>query len=77
VIRNLDDRFGLARISQAEVDGIGRAAPFLFIVMALITLRLRELANLAAPMLVMLAAQVVFCWGDVRHPGLLGDGQGL
>jgi ESS family glutamate:Na+ symporter len=62
VIRNLDDRLGFARISQAEVNAIGRVALFLFIVMALITLRLWELANLAVPMLAMLAAQVVFCW---------------
>jgi ESS family glutamate:Na+ symporter len=62
VIRNLDDRFGFADIAQPEVDGIGRVALFLFIVMALITLRLWELANLAAPMLAMLAAQVAFCW---------------
>jgi ESS family glutamate:Na+ symporter len=62
VIRNLDDRFGFANVAQAEVDGIGRVALFLFIVMALITLRLWELANLAAPMLAMLAAQVAFCW---------------
>jgi ESS family glutamate:Na+ symporter len=62
VIRNLDDRFGFARVSQAEVDAIGRAALFLFIVMALVTLRLWELVHLALPMLAMLGAQVVFCW---------------
>src|SRR5262249_36771617 len=62
VIRNLDDRFGFARISQAEVDTVGRIALFLFIVMALVTLRLWELAHLAAPMLVLLPVQVAFCW---------------
>ena len=62
VIRNLDDRFHFARIAQPEVDSAGRVALFLFIVMALITLRLWELAHLAAPMLVMLCTQVVFCW---------------
>jgi ESS family glutamate:Na+ symporter len=62
VIRNLDDRFGFAQISQPEVDAVGRVALFLFIVMALVTLRLWELAHLAIPMLVLLAAQVAFCW---------------
>jgi ESS family glutamate:Na+ symporter len=62
VIRNLDDQYQFARVSQAEVDGVGRVALFLFIVMALITLKLWELAHLAVPMLVLLAVQVVFCW---------------
>jgi ESS family glutamate:Na+ symporter len=61
VIRNLDDRFHFARISQVEVDSVGRTSLFLFIVMALITLRLWELAHLAVPMLVMLGVQVAFC----------------
>ena len=62
VIRNLNDRFGFARISQAGVESAGRVALFLFIVMALITLRLWELAHLAIPMLAMLVAQVALCW---------------
>jgi ESS family glutamate:Na+ symporter len=62
VIRNLDDRYGFARISQHDVETVGRVALYLFIVMAMITLRLWELAHLALPMLVMLAAQVAFCW---------------
>lgn len=62
VIRNLDDRFQFARIGQDEVDGLGRIALYLFIVMALMTLRLWELARLALPMLIILAAQVAFCW---------------
>jgi ESS family glutamate:Na+ symporter len=61
VIRNLDDRYRFARIAQAEVDSVGRIALYLFIVMALITLRLWELSHLALPLFVMLAVQVVFC----------------
>jgi ESS family glutamate:Na+ symporter len=61
VIRNLDDRFHFARIAQPEVDTLGRIALYLFIVMALVTLRLWELAHLALPMLVMLGVQVLFC----------------
>ncbi|HTS24463.1 MAG TPA: sodium/glutamate symporter [Bryobacteraceae bacterium] len=62
VIRNLDDRFGFARISQAEVDSLGKIALYLFIVMALLTLRLWELSHLALPLVVILAAQVALCW---------------
>lgn len=62
VMRNLDDRYGFARISSREVEEIGRVALYLFIVMALVTLRLWELARLAGPILVLLAAQVALCW---------------
>jgi len=62
LIRNLADGYGLVRISQAEVMSVGRIILYLFIVMALLTLRLWELAHLALPMIVMLAAQVALCW---------------
>lgn len=62
IARNLDDRLGFARLSQPDVDILGRIALYLFITMALINLRLWEIANLAIPMLVLLAAQVAFCW---------------
>jgi ESS family glutamate:Na+ symporter len=62
VIRNLDDRFAFARISQLAVETLGRIALYLFIVMALLTLRLWELAHLALPLVVILAAQVPLCW---------------
>jgi ESS family glutamate:Na+ symporter len=62
IIRNLDDRFRFAKISQAEVDRVARVALFLFIVMALVSLKLWELAHLAVPMIVMLAVQVALCW---------------
>jgi ESS family glutamate:Na+ symporter len=61
IIRNLDDRFQFARISQPEIDAVGRVALYLFIVMALIALRLWELAHLALPVLVILLSQVGFC----------------
>jgi len=50
LIRNLDDRFGFAQISQVEVDSLGKIALLLFIVMALLTLRLWELFDLALPL---------------------------
>ena len=62
IIRNLDDRFGFADISQREVDAVGRIALYLFIAMAMLTLRLWELAHLAVPLMIILAAQVVLCW---------------
>ena len=62
IIRNLNDRYGFVRISQAEVNSLGRIVLYLFIVMALLTLRLWELAHLALPMLAILAAQVALCW---------------
>jgi ESS family glutamate:Na+ symporter len=62
VIRDLDDRFGFAHVSQPEVDSLGKIALYLFIVMALLTLRLWELAHLALPLVIILAAQVALCW---------------
>jgi glutamate:Na+ symporter, ESS family len=62
IVRNLDDRIRLTRIAQADIDALGRIALYLFITMALINLRLWEIAHLALPMLVLLAAQVVLCW---------------
>jgi ESS family glutamate:Na+ symporter len=62
LIRNLDDRWHFVRLVQTEVDWLGRIALYLFIVMALLTLRLWELAHLALPILVILLAQVAFCW---------------
>jgi ESS family glutamate:Na+ symporter len=62
IIRNANDRLEVVRISQTQVDLLGRIALYLFIVMALITLRLWELAHLALPMLAILAAQIALCW---------------
>jgi len=62
ILRNLDDRLRFARIAQTDIDTLGRIALYLFIAMALLTLRLWEIAHLALPMLVILAAQVAFCW---------------
>lgn len=61
-IRNLDDRFHFARIAQRRVDELAHVALNLFIVMALLGLRLWELAHLAAPALVILIAQVALTW---------------
>jgi ESS family glutamate:Na+ symporter len=57
-IRALDDRFGIVKLAQPQVAAIGNISLCLFIVMALLGLRLWELASLALPMLVLLTAQV-------------------
>lgn len=61
-LRNLDDRFHFARITQRHIDEIAGVALNLFIVMALLTLRLWELVHLAGPVLLILTAQVVLTW---------------
>jgi ESS family glutamate:Na+ symporter len=58
-LRNLDDLTGVIRLPHRLLDDLGNAALALFIAMALMTLRLWEIANLALPLAVILAAQVV------------------
>lgn len=62
VIRNLNDRFTFFRLSQPSVDACALVSLYLFIVMAVMTLKLWELANLVLPLIVILVAQVVLCW---------------
>ena len=58
VFRNVFDRVKLVRLEQRTVDDIGTVALSLFLSMALMTLKLWELLDLALPMLVILAVQV-------------------
>jgi len=62
VIRNLNDRYRFAALAQHHIDELGNISLNLFIVMALLGLRLWELVHLALPMLVILAAQVALVW---------------
>ena len=57
-LRNLDDVTGWIRLPHRLLDDLGNAALALFVAMALMTLRLWEIANLALPLTVILAAQV-------------------
>jgi ESS family glutamate:Na+ symporter len=57
VIRNGADLAG-ARMEQRVIDDVGTIALSLFLAMALMSLRLWELLDLAVPMLVILIAQV-------------------
>jgi ESS family glutamate:Na+ symporter len=59
VARNLDDRYGWLRIDTRAMDALGTVALALFLVIALMDLKLWQLAGLAVPMLVILSAQVV------------------
>jgi glutamate:Na+ symporter, ESS family len=59
VIRNVADVTRVLPIEQRTVDDLGTIALSLFLAMALMSLRLWELLDLALPMLVILAAQIM------------------
>ena len=59
VIRNASNFTPWFRLSPRAIDCIGDVALSLFLVMALMTMKLLDLANLAGPLLVILAAQAV------------------
>lgn len=73
VLRNLDDATGMIGLSQRTIDDLGSVALSLFLVLALMTLRLWELAGLALPMVAILVAQVALivavCWPTFRLMG--------
>lgn len=58
ILRNLDDHTHVIGIGQRTVDDLGAMALSLFLVMALMTLQLWALVDLALPLTVMLLAQV-------------------
>lgn len=58
IVRNLADGTGILRIDTRTVDDLGTIALSLFLTMALMSLKLWELLDLAGPMLVILVAQV-------------------
>ena len=59
LVRNFDDRARWFRINPRAVEVLGTIALALFLVIALMDLKLWQLAGLAVPMLLILAAQVV------------------
>jgi glutamate:Na+ symporter, ESS family len=69
VIRNVDDRTNWFGLSISTIDDLGHASLSLFLVIALMTLKLWELAGMVLPLLVILIAQVVLvaaaCAGPV------------
>jgi ESS family glutamate:Na+ symporter len=58
LVRNIDDVTGIFGLSMRVIDDIGGIALALFLAMALMTLRLWELAGLAVPLLILLVAQI-------------------
>jgi len=73
LFRNLDDATGLIGLSQRTIDDLGSVALSLFLVLALMTLRLWELSGLALPMVAILVAQIALivavCWPTFRLMG--------
>jgi ESS family glutamate:Na+ symporter len=59
VVRNLDDRFRFLRLDARAMEALGVMALALFLVIALMDLKLWQLAGLAVPMIVILSAQVL------------------
>ena len=59
VLRNLDDGTRWFRIDQRAMEFMGNLALNIFLVVALMSLKLWELAGLALPLLVILVAQVI------------------
>ena len=59
VIRNISAFTNLYRMSDRTIETVGDVALSLFLVMALMTMKLLDLANLAGPLLVILALQAV------------------
>ncbi len=57
IMRNLSDSTGVYEVPTDEIDILGNIALSIFLSMALMGLRLWELADLAVPMLIMLIAQ--------------------
>ena len=62
ILRNIDDATNAFKLSQRQMDAVGSIALNIFIVMALLTLRLWEIVNLAGPMVVILIAQIILVW---------------
>jgi ESS family glutamate:Na+ symporter len=58
VIRNLDDFTGVFGLSQRLIDDLGSVALSLFLALALMSLRLWELAGLAVPLAMILIVQL-------------------
>jgi len=60
IFRNVNDAMKLVRLSPKSVDLIGDVCLGLFLTLAMMSLKIWELANLALPLMVMLLVQTVF-----------------
>jgi ESS family glutamate:Na+ symporter len=59
LVRNVDDRCGWLRLDVRAIEALGAIALALFLVIALMDLKLWQLAGLAIPMLFILCVQVL------------------
>lgn len=59
LMRNVSEYSGISTIHMGEINDLGGICLSLFLGMAMITLKLWELATLALPLIILLAAQVV------------------
>ncbi|HKE82728.1 MAG TPA: sodium/glutamate symporter [Vicinamibacterales bacterium] len=59
IIRNLDDGTRMIGISQRTINDLGGTALSLFLVMALMTLRLWDLVGVAVPLAILLLLQII------------------
>ena len=59
LIRNIAEYSGKATIHMGEINDLGGISLSLFLGMAMITLKLWELASLALPLVILLTAQVI------------------
>lgn len=59
LMRNIAEYSGIATIHMGEINDLGGIALSLFLGMAMITLKLWQLASLALPLFILLAAQVI------------------
>lgn len=60
IFRNLNDKFSWVKLSPKSVDLIGDVCLGLFLTLAMMSLRIWELANLALPLLAILLVQTAF-----------------
>ena len=60
IFRNVNDKWKLVKIDSAAIDMIKEVGLGFFLTMAIMTLKIWELADLAVPLIVILAVQTVF-----------------
>ena len=68
-IRNIGEYSGAYVVYMGEINDIGGISLSLFLGMAMITLKLWQLADLAGPLVVLLAGQTVFILPRLRRRG--------
>ena len=60
IFRNLNDKFKIVDLDLYSIDIISNVCLGIFLTMALMTIKLWELSGLAGPMIIIVAAQVIF-----------------